>query len=139
LMQSQRAHPRRVRRSGRIDGSTSPFEEATMKIPQALYNTITAKYGSVIDLKRNPEILQKIFEEIATVAPPGASEPHGAGGSPPFGISWMDSWVAHWTVNDKILTAKARDEEFAAVLKGLIDLKFNERLAELKRFIRQYP
>jgi hypothetical protein len=51
----------------------------------------------------------------------------------------MDSWVAHWVVNEKIQTAEARDAQFAAVLRGLVDLRFNARIAEIRRFIHDFP
>ena len=56
----------------------------------------------------------------------------------PFGVSWMDSWVAHWVYNETLVSARAQDKEFANVLQSLVDLKFNERLEELRRFIGSY-
>ena len=50
----------------------------------------------------------------------------------------MDSWVAHWVYNEKVNAAKKQDMEVANVLERLVDLKFEERLAEVQRFIRHF-
>jgi hypothetical protein len=76
----------------------------------------------------------------AKVAKPGKSKL--AGEIPkvsPFGVPWLDSWVASWVVADKIATAKAHDKQFAKVLQGLVDAKFNQRIDEIRRFIKDYP
>jgi hypothetical protein len=65
-------------------------------------------------------------------------QPQGAPQPSPFGVSWMDSWVAHWVVQEKIQSAQARDAQFAAVLKGLVDLRFHARIAEIRRFSRDF-
>ena len=109
-----------------------------MRIPQHLVKKFMAKYGSVLDLKHKPELLQEIVDEIEATAEAGGAGSQPAAGGPPFGISWMDSWVAHWTINEKIMSAEGRDHEFSAMLRALVDLKFNERLAEIKNFIRHY-
>jgi hypothetical protein len=124
---------------GYADSSTISFAETAMRIPQHIYKRITAKHGTVIDLKQRPEILQEIVDEIEAMALGGGTGGRGTEGGPPFGIPWMDSWVAHWTINEKILTAEARDREFSSILRALVDLKFNERLAEIKNFIRHHP
>jgi hypothetical protein len=48
----------------------------------------------------------------------------------------MDSWVAHWTHHNGIKTAEQRTPELATVLRAMADLKFNERLGEITRFVR---
>ena len=91
----------------------------------------------MIDLRENPSILLDILEELGAM--PQAEGGVKTSASPPFGVSWMDSWVAHWVYNEKLNTAKRQDIEVANVLQRLADLKFEERLAEIQRFIRDFP
>ena len=109
-----------------------------MQIPKDLHNSITARYGTLLDLKANPEILQEIFATMSAHAGSDPMQPQGAPQSSPFGVSWMDSWVAHWVVQEKVQSAQARDAQFAAVLKDLVDLRFQARIAEIRRFIRDF-
>ena len=109
-----------------------------MQIPKDLHNRITARYGTRLDLNANPEILQEIFATMWSEAGPDPVQAHAAAQSSPFGISWMDSWVAHWVVHEKALSAQARDAQFAAVLSGLVDLRFQARMAEIRLFIRNW-
>jgi hypothetical protein len=64
-----------------------------------------------------------------------------AGGSaqlsaPPFGLSWMDSWVAHWIYAENLTRVQRQDRELATVLQSLVDMRFQVRLDEIRRFIR---
>src|SRR5262245_9713193 len=99
-----------------------------------LHARLIERFGSVIDLRENPSILLDILEEIGVM--PQAEGGVKTSASPPFGVSWMDSWVAHWVYNEKLNAAKRQDMELANVLQSLADLKFEERLAEIRRFIR---
>ena len=110
-----------------------------METTKDLHKRITKKFGNVLNLK-SPKLLQQLLDELASflraqVAPVTHDVPQAS----PFGVSWMDSWVASWIVADKLSAAKAKDKEFAAVLQGLVDVKFNQRIGELKRFVHEFP
>lgn len=112
-----------------------------MKLSNDLYQRVVRKYGPVINLKEQPGLLQELVEEIARAvqpapvpAPPLPPQP----GPAPFGVSWMDSWVAHWVFDENLRAAQGRDKELATALRGLADLKFAERLVDIRRFIRDY-
>lgn len=102
-----------------------------------VHTRLIERFGSVIDLRENPSILLDILEEFGAL--PREETGVRASTSPPFGVPWMDSWVAHWVYNEKVNAAKKQDMEVANVLERLVDLKFEERLAEVQRFIRDSP
>ena len=102
-----------------------------------VHTRLIERFGSVIDLRENPSILLDILEEFGAL--PREETGLRASTSPPFGVPWMDSWVAHWVYNEKVNAAKKQDMEVANVLERLVDLKFEERLAEVQRFIRDSP
>ena len=98
-----------------------------------LHQRLIDKYGPVIDLRETPGFLYEVYRQMDLTPDAG---PGGSGGSAePFGVSWMDSWVAHWIYNQKLSSTKSRDTQVAAVLQGLVDLKFNERLVEIQGYI----
>lgn len=109
-----------------------------MKIPKQVRDRVMARFGRVVDLQAHPEILDELADEVAAIGQrqTGAISPQTAA---PFGVSWMDSWVAHWVYNENMRAAEERGEELATVLRGLTEVKFNERIAELQRFIREHP
>lgn len=100
-----------------------------------LHQRLIEKYGPVIDLRESPGFLYDVYREMDWTTQ-SASAGSTGGSAEPFGVSWMDSWVAHWIYNEKLNVAKSRDAQVAAVLQGLVDLKFNERLGEIQRYIR---
>ena len=99
-----------------------------------LQQRLIQKYGPVIDLRESPGFLYDVYQEMDWTTQGGSAGSTG-GSAEPFGVSWMDSWVAHWIYNEKLNVAKSRDAQAAAVLQGLVDLKFNERLGEIQRYI----
>lgn len=98
-----------------------------------LVKRIISKFGPRIDIGEQPEILDDLLKEVA--APPSA-EPD-AGRSEPFGVSWMDSWIAHWIFAERARTMEMRGDEVAKMLRALADLKFEERLHEIRDLIEQ--
>jgi len=96
-----------------------------MQIPADLRKRLMERYGGVIDLNKDPRILEDLWAEMSAPAAKAA----------PFGITWMDSWVAHHVYEDNLKSATARSPELASVLRGLADLKFNERLKEIQQFL----
>jgi hypothetical protein len=108
-----------------------------MEIPASVIKKIAEKYGPTIDLRKNPKIIDDIFEEVKAVYQADLGEYKRITEPAPFGISWMDSWAAHWIVNqrDSDSTDLSPEKEFNSVLKGLVELKFKDRLSEIRRFI----
>jgi hypothetical protein len=100
-----------------------------MKTAADIRRALTGKYGHKI----NPDIVEELARDLAQALKDG-SQP--APMQPPFEVGWMDSWVAHWTYHNGIKTAEQRTPELATVLRAMADLKFNERLGEITRFVR---
>jgi hypothetical protein len=107
-----------------------------MKNFDKLLNKITEKHGDVVDFKKNPKILEDILQEFKAINDDAWNEYNKMAIVAPFGISWMDSWLAQWTLNQNASFEKGK--EFPAVLNELVDLKFTERLGELEEFILRY-
>ena len=110
-----------------------------MKLVKDLHKKITKKYGSVLDLKKKPKLLDDIFAEVTATLRSAAPVTKNVPPASPFGVDWMDSWVANWIVADKIAAAKTQDKEFAAVLQALVDAKFDQRIVEMRDFIKNNP
>lgn len=95
------------------------------------------KYGNQINLKKNPEILLDIISDLKVHLQPeipdsNPVQPHVT----PFGIQWMDSWAANWMLHQQPTIPKASPEnEFRTVLEQLTELKFRQRLQDIRRFI----
>lgn len=97
---------------------------------EAVVKSIIRKHGPVIDIGENPDILDELIRDLsATVPTEPATQPA------PFGVSWMDSWVAHWTLAEKVRTPSSGASEVDVMLRALTDLKFEERLREIRHFI----
>jgi hypothetical protein len=110
-----------------------------MTIAKDLMKRLMDRFGGVIDLQESPDVLEEIVAEVAsrlrsaggTAAP--SPTPQSA---PPFGVPWMDSWVAQWVYADNIGRIAQRDRQLATVLQDLSELKFRERLDEIRRFVQ---
>jgi hypothetical protein len=96
---------------------------------------IVDKYTSESTVTVDPAILNQIIDDVVAVSAEALS-----GGVPsPFAAPWLDSFLAHWIVGQNVdLTPgpEGAAEEAAATLRALVDVKFQERLAEFRRFIR---
>ena len=109
-----------------------------MKAPTALRERIAKQYGSVIDLKRDPDLFDRIVAEIAASLGESRVEKPAGEAPAPFGVSWMDSWVAHWVYTGHAQAAGRRGEALGQVMRDLVDLKFDQRLDQIRAFIRDY-
>jgi hypothetical protein len=109
-----------------------------MKVPTALRERIAKQYGSVIDLKRDPDVFDRIVAEIAASLGESRVEKPAGEAPAPFGVSWMDSWVAHWVYTGHAQAAGRRGEALGQVMRDLVDLKFDQRLDQIRAFIRDY-
>ena len=100
---------------------------------------ITGKHGSVLDLNKNPEILMDIITELRIHEPEGfAGGQAPVRAAAPFGIPWMDSWAASWLLHQPAVSPGGRpspEDEFKTLLRQLTDLKFRQRLQEIRKLI----
>jgi len=67
-------------------------------------------------------------------SPTSAHDPEPTPASP-FDVSWMDSYVAHWTLGRNVAPTTDRFEEVAQVLRDAMDARFAERKADILRWI----
>lgn len=100
-----------------------------------LHQKIAERFGPVIDQRRAPDVFERLVDDISELLQQGSAS-GDAPSQPPFGVSWMDSWVAHWIYAENLRSLESRNAELATVLRGLADLKFNQRLNEIKRFLQ---
>jgi hypothetical protein len=103
-----------------------------------LHQKIAERFGPVIDQRSNPDVFHRLVDDIAALLQQESTAGADAPSLLPFGVSWMDSWVAHWVYAENLRSAETRNAELATALRGLVDVKFNERLAEIKRFLRDH-
>ena len=98
---------------------------------------ITEKYGHQINLRKNPEILLDIISAIKVELEPDPPEPAVPSTAiAPFGIPWMDSWAANWVLQQQRAGAQSSPEkEFGVIMSQLTELKFRQRLQDIRRFI----
>jgi hypothetical protein len=85
--------------------------------------------GSTLDAAQVHRIIDDV---VAATARSGGSV------ASPFRAPWLDSFLAHWALGENvdIVTASSGTaEEAMAAIRDLVDIKFQERLAELQRFI----
>lgn len=103
-----------------------------------LLRKITDKHGHILDLRKNPKILEDIIIELKSIHDKDFAGHKSMIASKPFGISWMDSWAALWMINQKNNSDPSPEKEFNGILKQLVDLKFKDRLSEIKKFISEH-
>lgn len=106
-----------------------------MTLPIQARRRIVEKYTSESAVTVDPAILNQIINDVIAAS---AEAPSG-GVQSPFAAPWLDSFLAHWTVGQNVdLTpvSEGAAEEAAATLRALVEAKFQERLAELRPFIR---
>ena len=108
-----------------------------MTLRKRLLDRIMERSGGIIDIKEHPEVLDDIIDHITASIDTEKNIPRSAAVSikPPFEISWMDSWVAHQVLSEKIVEAEFNNRELASVIRGMVDLKFNARLKEIRQII----
>lgn len=100
-----------------------------------LVKMIGEKHGYVLDLKEKPEVLSDIITAVR-VHEQGETGSYTAKNVAPFGISWMDSWAANWFLHQPAVDSEqSSEDEFRGIIQQLTDLKFRERIGEIKKFI----
>jgi hypothetical protein len=78
-------------------------------------------------------VLGRIVDEVASSLT--ASRDPGGTAPSPFDVSWMDSYVAHWTLGRSVAPTSDHFEEVAQVLRDALDARFEEHKAEILRWI----
>jgi hypothetical protein len=108
-----------------------------MTLRKRLLKRMMERCGGIIDLKEHPEVLDDIVDEVMAniESDKNMEQSVAVKTNPPFDISWMDSWVAHRVFSEKIAEAELKNRELASVLRGMVDLKFNARLEEIRQLI----
>lgn len=111
-----------------------------MTVSDELRKRIKQKYGSVIDLDKDPSVLDNLLDDIRT-ADEASSVNAGktTKAARPFGVSWMDSWVAHWLYGDQFREEEVFDEPFRELLNDLVNHAVSRRIDEIRRFIAEQP
>src|ERR1051326_9044028 len=97
---------------------------------------IMEKYGRTIDPRKEPQLFAELIKDVVDMIHPSAGM--AARQAAPFGVSWMDSWVAHWVYAENLRTTEAINHEFAGLLRSLVDLKVRDRLNEIRKFIQSH-
>ncbi|MFX0547078.1 hypothetical protein ACEWPL_016190 [Roseovarius sp. S1116L3] len=100
-------------------------------VDEAIVKKIIGKHGPIIDIGENPGVLDELLRDLSAAKPADAATQPA-----PFGVSWMDSWVAHWTLAEKAKKASSGASEVNELLRALTDLKFEERLRDIRDFVQ---
>jgi len=107
-----------------------------MSLKQKLTTHLMERYGGIIDIKESPEVLDEIVNEVRAhlEAEKGSGQSQS---SAPFGVPWMDSWVAHHVFAERVSNLQSKNREVASLLQGMVDVQFNARLAEIRDLIHR--
>ena len=84
-------------------------------------------------LSLDPALLDRIIDEVADAV---ASQDVRSAPASPFEVSWMDSFLAHWALGRSVPPAADRFDDVAQLLREAMDMKFEERKADILRWIR---
>jgi hypothetical protein len=99
---------------------------------------LSSKHGSELDLAKNPKILADIISELR-ISDIDEHLGRPAPSSNPFGVAWLDSWAANWFLHHQTrATNSAQEKEFKEMIDQLTDLRFRERIQELRQFVKEY-
>jgi hypothetical protein len=102
-----------------------------MSLKQNLTTHLMERCGGIVDIKENPEVLDEIVNHVkAYLEAEKGSAPSKS--SAPFGVQWMDSWVAHHVFSERISDLQSKNRAVASLLQGMVDVQFNARLAEVR-------
>jgi hypothetical protein len=103
-----------------------------MPISPEVRDSLIRRYSTQGGLDR--ALLERIIDEVADAG----SDTPDAGPRPasPFDVSWMDSYVAYWALGQSGPPPRDRFEDVAQILRDATDAKFEERKAEILRWIR---
>ncbi len=107
-----------------------------MAISPKLRERIVDKYRAEGQPGLDPHVVERIVDEVAdalSAAPEGGSTTAPS----PFDVSWMDSYVAHWALGQRMPPGQPRLEEASSLLREMMDARFDERVADIRRWLRE--
>ena len=109
-----------------------------MSLKGKLTTHLMERYGGIVDIKERPEVLDEIVNEVRAhlEAEKGSGQ---STSSAPFGVPWMDSWVAHHVFAERVSDLRSKDRQVASLLQSMVDVQFNARLGEIRNLIQAHP
>ena len=108
-----------------------------MSLKQKLTTRLMERCGGIIDIKEDPAVLDEIVNEVKAhlETEKGSGQPLST--SAPFGVPWMDSWVAHHVFSERVSDLQSKERQVASLLQDMVDVQFNARLGEIRDLIRE--
>lgn len=108
-----------------------------MSLKQKLTAHLMERCGGIVDIKESPEVLDEIVNEVKAhlEAEQGTGQPVSSKSSAPFGVPWMDSWVANHVFAERVSDLQSKNREVASLLQGMVEVQFNARLGEIRDII----
>jgi hypothetical protein len=103
-----------------------------MPISPELRNSLIQRY-STHGLSLDQALLERIIDEVADSVSPAPDA--GPAPASPFDVSWMDSYLAHWTLGQNVTPTYDRFDEVAQMLRDAMDARFEERKADILQWI----
>ena len=110
-----------------------------MSLKQKLTTHLMERCGGIVDIKESPEVLDEIVNEVKAhlEAEKGIGQSVSSKSSAPFGVPWMDSWVANHIFAERVSDLQSKNREVASLLQSMVDVQFNARLGEIRDLIRR--
>src|SRR5687768_4958034 len=108
-----------------------------MSLKQKLTTHLMERCGGIVDIKESPEVLDEIVNEVKAHLEAEKGFTASMSSHAPFGVPWMDSWVAHHVFAERVSDLQSKNREVASLLQGMVDVQFNARVAEIRDTIRR--
>ena len=108
-----------------------------MSLKQKLTTHLMERCGGIVDIKESPEVLDEIVNEVRAHLEAEKGFGQSSTSSAPFGVPWMDSWVAHHVFAERVSNLQSKNRQVASLLQGMVDAQFNARLAEIRDLIHR--
>jgi hypothetical protein len=107
-----------------------------MSLKQKLTTHLMERCGGIVDIKESPEVLDEIVNEVRAhlETEKGFAQSKS---SAPFGVPWMDSWVAHHVFAERVSNLQQKNRAVASLLQDMAEVQFNARLAEIRDLIHR--
>jgi hypothetical protein len=101
-----------------------------MELSSGARDRIASKFRDTHNIDR------EIVDQIAADVLDAVGEAPAAPPPSPFAVSWMDSYLAHWELRDRLTPTGQEADDVERVVRELVDVRFNERLGEISDFLR---
>ena len=100
-----------------------------------IHESLREQFGKAISLD-DPCVVDELIKTLGSaLQAQGPASKTASADAAPFGVSWMDSWAAHWVFGQNLEAARERDVELEPLVRGLVDLKFDQRIRDIRDFI----